>query len=115
MKRTMVTIAGATALATFVLGSPVSAADPVARCGNGNELVTIEEGLDMIDWRIYDAAQEAELRELFPTIVDTNGDGWWCAKQYGPSVGISNKWTDGEITDYRVTRLTDNKSNGKVG
>jgi len=29
MKRTMVTIAGATALAIFVLGSPVSAADPV--------------------------------------------------------------------------------------
>ena len=115
MKRTLVTVAGATALATFVLGSPVSAADPVAGCGKGKALVTIEEGLDSIDWRIYTAEEEAEIRELIPTIVDTNGDGWACMKQFGPSMGISNKWTDRQFADYIVTSLGDNKSNGQVG
>ena len=115
MKRTLVTIAGATALATVLLGTPAAAADPVAGCGKGNMLATVEEGLDSIDWRIYDAEQEAELRELFPTIVDTNGDGYLCIKQYGPSVGISNHWTDRTLADYIVTRLTDNNARGQVG
>ena len=115
MKRTLVTIAGATALATFALSSSVAAAEPVAGCGNGKQLVTIEEGLDSIDWRIYTPDEEAELRALFPTIVDTNGDGWWCMKQFGPSLGISNKWTDREFADYIVTALSDNKANGQVG
>jgi len=115
MQRTLVTIAGATALATFVLGSPVSAADQVAGCGKGKQLVTIEEGLDSIDWRIYSTEEEAELRQLFPTLVDLNGDGWWCMKQWGPSLGISNKWTDREFADYIVTGLSDNKANGQLG
>ena len=115
MKRTLVTVAGATVLATLMLASPVSAADPVAGCGKGKQLVTVEEGLDSIDWRIYSPEEEAELRELFPTIVDTNGDGWWCMKQWGPSLGISNKWTDREFLDYIVTGLSDNKANGQLG
>jgi hypothetical protein len=115
MKRTLVTVAGATALVAFIFGSPVSAADPVAGCGKGNQLLTIEAGLNAIDWRIYSADEEAELRAIFPPIVDTNGDGWWCMKQFGPSLGISNKWTDREYADYIVTRLSDNNAKGQLG
>jgi len=115
MKRTLVTIAGATALATVLLGSPVAAADPAAGCGKGNLLATVEAGLDSIDWRIYDAEQEAELRELIPGVVDTNGDGYLCIKQFGPSNGISNHWTDREFADYIVTRLSDNNARGQLG
>ena len=57
MKRTLVTIAGATILATALLSSPV-AADPAAGCGKGNLLATVEAGLDSIDWRIYDASRK---------------------------------------------------------
>ena len=49
MKRTLVTIAGATALVTFALGSPAAAADPVAGCGKGNQLETVDEGLAMLE------------------------------------------------------------------
>jgi hypothetical protein len=115
MKRTLGMIAGATALATILLSSPAAAADPVAGCGKGKQLLTIEAGLDSIDWRIYTSDEEAELRALFPTIVDTNGDGWWCMKQFGPSLGISNKWTDRQYADYIVTALSDNKANGQLG
>ncbi len=115
MKRTLVTVAGATALVAIIFGSPVSAADPVAGCGKGNQLLTIEAGLNAIDWRIYSAEEEAELRAIFPPIVDTNGDGWWCMKQFGPSLGISNKWTEREYADYIVTRLSDNNAKGQLG
>jgi hypothetical protein len=116
MKRTLVTIAGATALATLVLGSPVAAAtQPVAGCGKGNPMQTVEDGLAMIDWRIYTPEERAELEPLFRELVDVNGDGWLCVKQFGPSVGISNKWTDRQFADYVVTRLTDNKAKGQLG
>ena len=72
MKRTLVTVAGATALVALVFGAPASAADPVAGCGKGNQLVTIEDGLDAVDWRIYTAEEEAEIRSTFPPIIDTN-------------------------------------------
>ena len=115
MKRTLVTIAGATALVTLALGSPAAAADPVAGCGKGNPMMTVEDGLAMIDWRIYTPEERAELEPLFRALVDVNGDGWLCVKQFGPSLGISNKWSDREFADYVVTRLTDNKANGQLG
>ena len=78
MKRTLVTIAGTTALVTFALGSPAAAADPVAGCGKGNPMMTVGDGLAMIDWRIYTPEERAELEPLFRELVDVNGDGYLC-------------------------------------
>ena len=46
--------------------------------------------------------------------MDTNGDGYLCIKQFGPSNGISNHWTDREFADYIVTRLSDNNARGQL-
>ena len=47
--------------------------------------------------------------------MDANGDGLLCSKQFVTNQGRDKQWIgpeDGDISDYIVTQVTDNKSNG---
>ena len=105
MKRTLVTIAGATALAT--IRSSARRSQPPNRSPlRQRQRTRHDRGRPrhdrLADLRRRSGTRRAPGRCSRPSSTRT-ATAAWCVKQYRPSVGISNKWTDGEITDYVVT------------
>jgi hypothetical protein len=99
------------AIALLVPATPVLAAPG---CGEGWDLMSEVATLDRIDERIYTAEEWLEIVALIES-VDANGDDLLCSKQWKPNQGQDKKWIgpeDGDITDYVVTGIQDNKSNG---
>ena len=111
MKRTLVTMAGATALATIFLGTPAAAADPVAGCGRGLVLATVQEAIDTVDWSIYTPDQIPPIEAAIAG-VDANGDDHVCVRQFKPSNGRDNHWGG---VDYVVTGISENNARGQLG
>ena len=117
LKRTLVTVAGATALVAISFGTPASAAEgaeAVAGCGQGQMLVTIQGAIDAVDWTIYsDPADVNAIKELIAGL-DVNDDDHLCIMQYKPSNGRDRQWATPGY-DYVVTKIGENKSRGQLG
>ena len=108
MRRTMVATAF---LASLMFSTPVLA---VPGCSAAYDLLSVAATTARVDDRIYDAAEWADIVALIAS-VDANGDGLLCSKQFGPNQGRDKQWIgpeDGDISDYIVTQLIDNKSQG---
>jgi hypothetical protein len=101
----------AAAFAVLVLGAvPALADEPVAGCGADFTLGTVEEAFDAIDKRIY---SEEELRTILAELqdlLDANGDGYLCWKQFKPNQGQDKFWG---AEDYVITLIDDNKAVGR--
>jgi hypothetical protein len=109
MRRISVAIA---VLAALVSVTPVLAAPG---CGAGQDLLSVESTIARVDDRIYDATEWAELGMLIAA-ADGNGDGFLCSKQYAPNRGQDKQWIgpeDGDISDYVITLILDNKAVGR--
>ncbi len=108
MRRMILAIA---VIATLTYATPVLA---VPGCGAAYDLLSVAATTARVDDRIYDAAEWVEIVALIAS-VDENGDGLLCSKQFVTNQGRDKKWIgpeDGDISDYVVTQLMDNKSNG---
>ena len=109
MRRILVAIA---ILAALISATPVSAADG---CGAGQDRLSVEATVARVDDRIYNATEWAELGELIAA-EDGNGDGLLCSKQFAPNRGQDKQWIgpeDGDISDYVITLILDNKAVGR--
>ena len=98
-------------LAALVPATPVLA---VPGCSAAYDLGTIADTTARVDRRIYNDAEWAEIVALVAS-VDANGDGLLCSKQFVTNQGRDKQWIgpeDGDISNYVVTQLIDNKSNG---
>lgn len=101
----------AATFAVLVLGAaPALANEPVAGCGAGFTLGTVEEGFDAIDKRIYSAEELVIIRGELEALVDRNDDGYLCWKQFDPNRGQDKFWG---TEDYVITLLDDNKAVGR--
>ena len=99
------------ALVLLVPAAPVLAAPG---CGEGWDLTSESATLDRIDERIYSSDEWLEVIALVES-VDANGDDLLCTRQWKPNQGQDKKWIGPEdigVTDYVVTGISDNKSNG---
>ena len=108
MRRISVAIA---VFAALVFATPVLA---VPGCGAAYDLLSIEATIDRVDERIYTPTEFAEIEALVAS-VDENGDNLLCSKQFGTNQGRDKQWIgpeDGDISNYVVTQIIDNKSNG---
>jgi len=108
MRRISVAIA---VLAALVFATPALAAPG---CGAAYDLLSIDDTIARVDARIYTSAEFAEIEALVAA-QDANGDGMLCSKQFVTNQGRDKQWIgpeDGDISDYVVTQVTDNKSNG---
>lgn len=109
MRRIPVAIA---VLAALVSATPVLA---VPGCGAGQDLLSVDATTAQVDDRIYNAVEWAELKVLIAA-EDGNGDGLLCSKQYAPNKGQDKQWIgpeDGDISDYVITLILDNKAAGR--
>ena len=109
MRRILVALAVLVALmsATPVLAAP--------GCGEAYDLLSIADTNARVDPRIYTAEEFADIEALVAS-VDTNGDGLLCSKQSNPNQGRDKQWIgpeDGDISDYIVTQIMDNKAVGR--
>ncbi len=86
-------------------------AAPVAGCGAGHDLRTVEQAIAVIDWRIYTTAEREQIEDELSTVVDANGDGYLCVKQFRPSQGSDKHWG---AEGYVVTGLSDNRAKGRA-
>jgi len=111
MKRTLVMIAGASVLASFLLATPAAAAEPVAGCGKGLTLATVQEAIDAVDWSIYAPDQIPPIKAAIAG-VDANTDGHVCVRQFKPSNGRDNHWGG---VNYVVTGISENNARGQIG
>jgi len=112
MRRLRLFVVPVAVLAALVMATPALAAPG---CGNGWDLMSVEDTIDRVDERIYDAAEWAEIVALIES-VDANGDGWMCSKQFKPNQGQDKHWVGPEdvgVHDYVVTSILDNKANGQ--
>lgn len=103
---------GLAALAVLVSTTPTLA---VNGCGADWDLLSVDATIARVDDRIYDAEEWAAIGELIAA-QDFNGDGLLCSKQYKPNRGQDKQWIgpeDGDISDYVVTTLMDNKVVGR--
>jgi hypothetical protein len=109
MRRILVALAVLAALAS---ATPVLAA---AGCGAGQDLLSVDATIARVDDRIYNATEWAEIVVLIAA-EDGNGDGLLCSKQYAPNRGQDKQWIgpeDGDISDYVITLILDNKAVGR--
>jgi hypothetical protein len=116
LKRTLVTVAGATALVAASFGTPAFAEEPpvpIAGCGKGQTLVDYQGALHAVDWSIYQP-EDIHPIELAIAGVDGNGDGHFCIMTYKPSNGRDRQWATPGY-NYEVTKIGDNKSHGQLG
>ena len=92
-----------------------SAAGPVAGCGKGQMLLTVQQTIEMIDWRIYSVDERAELEPIVRGL-DQNLDDHLCVKQFKPNKGQDKHWgaTDLGYSEYIVTAMGDNKAQGRI-
>jgi len=98
-------------LAVVMLAAAPALADPVAGCGAGFTLGTVEDGFDAIDKRIYSAEELLVIQDELETLVDRNDDGYLCWKQFEPNQGQDKFWG---AEDYVITLLDDNKAVGRT-
>jgi hypothetical protein len=108
MRRITLSIA---VLVALVPATPVLAAPG---CGEGWDLMAESATLDRVDERIYTAEEWVDIEALVGS-VDKNGDGLLCSRQFKPNQGQDKHWIgpeDGDISDYVVTGIKDNTSNG---
>lgn len=99
-------------LAILVTATPALA---VNGCGADWDLLSVEDTIARVDDRIYDAEEWAAIGELIAA-QDMNGDGWLCSKQFKPNHGQDKQWIgpdDGDVSDYVITTLMDNKVVGR--
>jgi hypothetical protein len=100
------------ALALLVSAAPALATDG---CGAGFDLMSVDDTVARVDDRIYTPDEWAELAGLIAA-EDMNGDGLLCSKQYTPNHGQDKQWIgpeDGDISDYVITLIIDNKAVGR--
>ncbi len=98
--------------ATLAFATPAMA---VPGCGTDFDLLTIADTNDRVDERIYTAEEFAEVEALVAS-QDKNGDGLVCSKQFKPNQGQDKQWIgpeDGDISDYVITTILDNKAVGQ--
>lgn len=84
-------------------------------CGADWDLLSVDATIARVDPRIYDADEWEAIGELIAA-QDFNGDGMLCSKQFKPNQGQDKQWIgpeDGDISDYVVTTLMDNKVVGR--
>ena len=86
-------------------------AAPVAGCGAGHDLRTVRQTIAVVDWRIYTTAEREQYEDEFATVVDANGDGYLCVKQFRPSRGSDKHWG---AEGYVVTGISDNRAQGRA-
>jgi hypothetical protein len=101
-----------TAMALLVSATPALADNG---CGAGFDLMSVDDTIARVDDRIYDAEEWEFLSELIAA-EDMNVDGWLCSKLYKPNRGQDKQWIgpeDGEISDYVITLIIDNKAVGR--
>jgi len=97
-------------LAGVSVGAAQSAtAAPVAGCGAGFRLMTVQQAFGVIDWRPYDAEARAEA-EAEIAALDENGDNYLCVKQYKPNRGQDKVYG---AEDYVITALLENSAKGR--
>lgn len=109
MRRIPVVLA---ALALLVSATPALAENG---CGADWDLLSVDATIDRVDVRIYDETEWVAIEELVAA-QDMNGDGLLCSKQFKPNRGQDKQWIgpeDGDISDYVVTTLMDNKVVGR--
>ena len=105
MRRMMVALA---VLVALVSATPVLA---VPGCGAAYDLLSVAATTARVDPRIYTPAEWTEIEALIAS-VDANEDGLLCSKQFGTNQGRDKQWIgpeDGDISDYVVTAIMDNK------
>jgi hypothetical protein len=84
-------------------------------CGAGFDLLTVDDTLARVDDRIYTADEWAELAGLI-SAEDANADGLLCSKPFKPNRGQDMQWIgpeDGDISDYVITLIIDNRVVGR--
>ena len=109
MRRISVAIA---VLSAFVYATPALASPG---CGAAYDLLSIDDTIARVDDRIYTSAEFAEIEALVAA-QDANGDGLLCSKQFVTNRGRDKQWIgaeDGDISDYVVTAVIDNKAMGR--
>ena len=81
----------------------------VGGCGS-QQLVTEDQAITMVDWRIYSDEErttiESEIRSL-----DVNDDGQLCIKQLKPNRGQDKQWG---AEDYVISAISDNVAVGRL-
>ncbi len=109
MRRISVAIA---VLAALMYATPALAAPG---CGAAYDLLSIDDTIARVDDRIYTPAEFVEIEALVAA-QDANGDGLLCSKQFVTNQGRDKQWIgpeDGDISDYVVTAVIDNKAMGR--
>ena len=107
MRRMIVLTAALVILAT---AAPAVAHDgPVAGCGNGFTLDSVQGAIDAVDTSIYSGD---ELALVLADIAsrDVNTDDHLCWKHFAPNPGQDKFWG---ATDYIVTLVLDNNAVGR--
>lgn len=102
-------------LATLALLVSALPAWAVNGCGADWDLLSVDATIDRVDPRIYDAEEWAAISQLIAA-QDFNADGLLCSKQFKPNRGQDKQWIgpeDGDISDYVITTLMDNKVVGR--
>jgi hypothetical protein len=100
------------ALALLVSATPALASNG---CGAGFDLLSVDATLARVDDRIYSAEEWLAISALIAA-EDMNGDSLLCSKQYEPNRGQDKQWIgpeDGDISDYVITLILDNKVVGR--
>ena len=113
------------ACTALFVGTPAAhaAGEPVAGCGNGWTLVTIEEAVQFI----YDATPSVQpyrddewsattLAALYDYDQSQNNDGYLCARSNGPTPGQDKQYCPSfgpGCVDYSITNLNDNRAVGQ--
>jgi hypothetical protein len=101
-------------MAAFALLVPATPVLAAPGCGEGWDLMSESATLDRIDERIYTSVEWLDIIALVES-VDANGDDLLCTRQWKPNQGQDKKWIgpeDTNVTNYVVTGISDNKSNG---
>jgi hypothetical protein len=101
----------AVGIATLSTPATALAADPtpVAGCSASRELLTIDETLKRVDFRIY-KGQEEEIIALVESL-DENGDEYLCSKPFKPNRGQDRKLG---VDDYAYLQVGDNQITSRL-
>ena len=113
MRRTLITggVLAVLVLAILASATPASAAG----CGEGFDLLTVSATINSVDHRIFNAAEWQDVQARIAS-ADVNGDGLLCSMHFKPNQGQDKQWIgpeDGDITDYIICLITDNKAKGR--
>ncbi|BDZ46867.1 hypothetical protein [Naasia aerilata] len=102
---TALTVAGLS-----VASAQAAAAAPVAGCGS-QQLVTLEQAFELVDWRAYTAEERATIEADVTLNYDKNRDGYVCIKQLAPNPGTDKQFG---VENYVVSLVGENKARGRL-